>query len=182
MQKLSSGLRINSAADDAAGLAISEKMRGQIRGLEQAQTNAQDGISMIQTAEGALNEAYSILQRMRELSVQAADDTNTSDDRKEIQKEINQLTPEINGIGNTTEFNTKKLLNGDLSSTHKVGTNSVTTIDSKTYGVNSAVGVTFNDVSGNVEKPTLINGNDGTEGQVHLDSSYSEGGFSWSGA
>lgn len=111
MEKLSSGLRINRAGDDAAGLAISEKMRGQIRGLEQAQRNSQDGISLIQTAEGALNETHSLLQRMRELATQAANDTNTADDRKEIQKEINQLTSEVNRIGNTTEFNTKKLLN-----------------------------------------------------------------------
>ncbi|TGB02364.1 flagellin [Halobacillus salinus] len=115
MEKLSSGLRINRAGDDAAGLAISEKMRGQIRGLDQAQRNAQDGISMIQTAEGALNETHSILQRMRELGVQASNDTNTGDDRKEIQKEMNQLTEEINRIGNTTEFNTKSLINGDLA-------------------------------------------------------------------
>ena len=112
MEKLSSGLRINRAGDDAAGLAISEKMRGQIRGLDQASRNAQDGISMIQTAEGALNETHSILQRMRELSVQAGNDTNTESDRGEIQKEINQLTSEINRIGNTTEFNNQKLLNG----------------------------------------------------------------------
>jgi flagellin len=111
MEKLSSGLRINRAGDDAAGLAISEKMRGQIRGLEQASKNAQDGISLIQTAEGALNETHSILQRMRELAVQASNDTNTVEDRKEIQKEINQLTSEVNRVGNTTEFNTKKLLN-----------------------------------------------------------------------
>ncbi|MBS6501987.1 MAG: flagellin [Clostridium sp.] len=111
MEKLSSGLRINRAGDDAAGLAISEKMRGQIRGLDQAQRNSQDGISMIQTAEGALNETHSILQRMRELSVQAGNDTNTGKDREEIQKEINQLTSEINRIGNTTEFNNQKLLN-----------------------------------------------------------------------
>ncbi|MBE2922750.1 flagellin [Anoxybacillus flavithermus] len=111
MEKLSSGLRINKAGDDAAGLAISEKMRGQIRGLEQAGRNAQDSISMIQTAEGALNEVHSILQRMRELAVQAGNDTNTSTDRNEIQKEINQLTSEINRIANTTEFNTQKLLN-----------------------------------------------------------------------
>jgi flagellin len=116
MEKLSSGLRINNAADDAAGLAISEKMRGQIRGLEQAQTNAQDGISLIQTAEGALNETHSILQRMRELAVQASNDTNTESDRGEIQKEINQLTSEINRIGNTTEFNTQSLLNGEKDS------------------------------------------------------------------
>jgi len=114
MEKLSSGLRINRAGDDAAGLAISEKMRGQIRGLDQAGRNAQDGISMIQTAEGALNETHSILQRMRELSVQSSNDTNTADDRKEIQKEITQLTSEIDRISNTTEFNTQKLLNGSL--------------------------------------------------------------------
>ena len=113
MEKLSSGLRINRAGDDAAGLAISEKMRGQIRGLNQASRNAQDGISLIQTAEGALNETHSILQRMRELAVQAANDTNTTDDRNELQKEIDQLTEEINRIARTTEFNTKKLLNGE---------------------------------------------------------------------
>ncbi|MGI5999005.1 MAG: flagellin, partial [Lutispora sp.] len=113
LEKLSSGLRINRAGDDAAGLAISEKMRAQIRGLDQAARNAQDSISLIQTAEGALNEAHSILQRMRELASQAANDTNTEVDRGEIQKEINQLTSEINRIGNTTEFNTMKLLNGE---------------------------------------------------------------------
>src|SRR3712207_5842470 len=113
MEKLSSGLRINRAGDDAAGLAISEKMRGQIRGLDQASRNSQDGISMIQTAEGALNETHSILQRMRELAVQASNDTNTKDDRGQLQKEINQLTSEINRIGNTTEFNTQKLLSGN---------------------------------------------------------------------
>jgi len=112
LEKLSSGLRINRAGDDAAGLAISEKMRAQIRGLEMASKNAQDGISLIQTAEGALNETHSILQRMRELAVQAANDTNTTADRAEIQKEIEQLVAEVNRIGETTEFNTKKLLNG----------------------------------------------------------------------
>ena len=115
LERLSSGLRINRAADDAAGLAISEKMRGQIRGLNQAMRNAQDAISLIQTAEGALNETHSILQRMRELSVQAANDTLTASDRVEIQKEINQLTQEIDRIANTTEFNTKKLLDGTTS-------------------------------------------------------------------
>ncbi len=115
MERLSSGLRINRAGDDAAGLAISEKMRGQIRGLKQAMRNAQDGISLLQTAEGALNETHAILQRMRELAVQAANDTNTEIDRNEIQKEINQLTSEINRIGNTTEFNTMKLMNGGLA-------------------------------------------------------------------
>ncbi|WP_058953758.1 flagellin [Clostridium tyrobutyricum] len=114
MEKLSSGLRINRAGDDAAGLAISEKMRGQINGLNQASSNAQDSISLIQTAEGALNETHSILQRMRTLAVQSSNDTNTSTDRTSIQSEINQLTSEVNRIANTTEFNTKKLLNGDL--------------------------------------------------------------------
>jgi flagellin len=130
MEKLSSGLRINRAGDDAAGLAISEKMRGQIRGLDQASKNSQDAISMIQTAEGALNETHDILQRMKELSTQAANGTNTDDDRAEIQKEVNQLTSEINRIGNTTEFNTKKLLQGstsksDVGATAKAGTTAV---------------------------------------------------------
>ncbi|GAB6931753.1 flagellin N-terminal helical domain-containing protein [Calditerricola satsumensis] len=115
LEKLSSGLRINRAADDAAGLAISEKMRAQIRGLEQAQRNAQDAISLIQTAEGALNETHSILQRMRELAIQSANATNTDDDRKALQDEIKQLISEIDRIGETTEFNTMKLLNGTLS-------------------------------------------------------------------
>ncbi|ELK42380.1 flagellin [Brevibacillus agri BAB-2500] len=114
IEKLSSGLRINRAGDDAAGLAISEKMRGQIRGLDMAGKNAQDGISLIQTAEGALNETHSILQRMRELAVQATNDTNNDKDRSELQKEVNQLIDEIDRIANTTEFNTKKLLNGNL--------------------------------------------------------------------
>ncbi len=114
LEKLSSGLRINRAGDDAAGLAISEKMRGQIRGLDQAVRNSQDGISLIQTAEGALNETHSILQRMRELAVQSASDTNTSQDRSNIQKEIDQLVKEIDRIATTTEFNTKKLLDGSM--------------------------------------------------------------------
>lgn len=113
LEKLSSGLRVNRAGDDAAGLAISEKMRGQIRGLDQASRNAQDTISLIQTTEGALNETHSILQRMRELAVQSGNDTNTTVDRNEIQKEVNQLIEEIDRIGNTTEFNTQRLLNGD---------------------------------------------------------------------
>jgi flagellin len=114
MEKLSSGLRINRAGDDAAGLAISEKMRGQIRGLDQASRNSQDSISLIQTAEGALNETESILQRMRELSVQSANDTNTTEDRKNIQDEMNQLTKEIDRIADTTQFNTKNLLDGSM--------------------------------------------------------------------
>ncbi len=123
MEKLSSGLRINRAGDDAAGLAISEKMRGQIRGLDQASRNAQDGISLIQTAEGALNETHSILQRMRELSVQGSNDTNNENDRGQIQKEMDQLRNEIDRISDTTEFNTKKLLNGDSDVKSKLGKN-----------------------------------------------------------
>jgi len=110
MEKLSSGLRINRAGDDAAGLAISEKMRGQIRGLDQASRNAQDGISMLQTVEGALNETHSILQRMRELSVQASNDTNVTADRVAIKDELTALHKEITRIATNTEFNTQKLI------------------------------------------------------------------------
>jgi flagellin len=110
MEKLSSGLRINRAGDDAAGLAISEKMRGQIRGLEQASRNAQDGISLIQTAEGALNETHAILQRMRELAVQASNDTNVTVDRQAIKDELTALRSEIDRIAKNTEFNTQKLI------------------------------------------------------------------------
>lgn len=124
MEKLSSGLRINRAGDDAAGLAISEKMRGQIRGLDMASKNAQDGISLIATAEGALNETHSILQRMRELAVQSSNDTNTFTDRGEIQKEVDELAKEITRISNTTEFNTMKLLDGsrDVTNNSNIGT------------------------------------------------------------
>lgn len=114
LQKISSGYQINTAADDAAGLAISEKMRGQIRGLDQANANAQDSISMVQTAEGALSETTDILQRMRELAVQSASDTNTDEDRANIQDEVDALVKEINRIADTTEFNTKKLLDGSM--------------------------------------------------------------------
>jgi flagellin len=124
MEKLSSGLRINKAGDDAAGLAISEKMRGQIRGLDMASKNAQDGISMVQTAEGALNETHDILQRMRELAVQSSNDTNTETDRKELQKEVNQLSEEITRISSTTEFNTQNLLGGDFKGKFQIGANS----------------------------------------------------------
>ena len=115
-EKLSSGYRINRAADDAAGLSISEKMRSQIRGLNKASSNAQDGISLIQVAEGALNETHSILQRMNELATQAANDTNTSSDRTAIQQEMDQLTSEINRIQSTTQFNTMNLLDGSFTS------------------------------------------------------------------
>jgi len=123
LEKLASGFKINRAGDDAAGLAISEKMRGQISGLDMASKNASDSISLIQTAEGALNETHSILQRMRELSVQSANDTNVTDDRDALQKEISQLTEEIDRIANTTEFNTQKLLNGGFKGTFQIGAN-----------------------------------------------------------
>lgn len=123
IEKLSSGLRINRAGDDAAGLAISEKMRAQIRGLQQASRNAQDGISLIQTAEGALNESHAILQRMRELAVQSANDTNTDDDRAELQKEVEALVEELDRIANNTEFNTQKLLEGNFSGKLHIGAN-----------------------------------------------------------
>ena len=113
MEKLSSGLRINRAGDDAAGLSISEKMRAQIRGLDQASKNSQDGISMIQTAEGGLNETHSILQRMRELATQASNDTNVTIDRTSIKGELEELSKEITRIGQQTQFNTQNMLNGD---------------------------------------------------------------------
>ena len=135
-EKLSSGYRINRAGDDAAGLSISEKMRGQIRGLNQASTNAQDGVSLIQTAEGALNETHAILQRMRELAVQGANDTNVTKDRDAINAEMKQLTEEIGRIGKTTEFNTMKLFDGNSgiggqAKNLQVGANSGQTIGFK---------------------------------------------------
>lgn len=123
MERLSSGFRINRAGDDAAGLAISEKMRAQIRGLRMASKNAQDGISLIQTAEGALSESHAILQRMRELAVQSANDTNTDEDRAELQKEVAQLIEELDRIANNTEFNTQKLLDGNFSGSLHIGAN-----------------------------------------------------------
>lgn len=118
-EKLSSGYKINRAADDAAGLSISEKMRSQIRGLNKASSNAQDGVSLVQTAEGALNETHSILQRMNELATQAANGTNTSVDRSAIRAELDQLTSEINRIQSTTQFNTMNLLDGTFSGATK---------------------------------------------------------------
>jgi len=171
MEKLSSGLRINKAGDDAAGLAISEKMRGQIRGLDQASANAQDSISLIQTAEGALNETHSILQRMRELAVQSSNDTNTTVDRGEIQKEVDELAKEITRIANNTEFNSKKLLNGGADSgsavtnaddlTFHIGANAgqnielvIGAMDAKTLGV-TGVAVTNVSATGNVAAVTV---------------------------
>lgn len=148
LEKLSSGLRINRAGDDAAGLAISEKMRSQIRGLEQASRNAQDGISLIQTAEGALTETHSMLQRMRELVVQANNGTNTPDDLSQIQKEIDELKSEITRIGDKTEFNTKTLLDGSLGVQAADGSIAIATLASagitvSTSGVASGETLTF---------------------------------------
>jgi flagellin len=155
LQKLSTGYRINGASDDAAGLAISEKMRGQISGLKQASSNAQDGISLLQTAEGGLDQTHSILQRMRELAVQSASDTNTSDDRQKIQSEVDQLAKEISRISNTTEFNTQNLLAGGLSDTFHIGANanqnigvSVSAMDAKTLGVAGNIITTSNVTAG----------------------------------
>ncbi len=136
MQRLSSGLRINSAKDDAAGLAISDRMTSQIRGLNQAVRNSNDGISLAQTAEGALQETTNILQRMRELAVQSANDTNSASDRSSLQAEVNQLKQEMNRIAETTEFNGKKLLDGSLTSAQfQVGANANQTIS---FGIRSA--------------------------------------------
>ncbi|MEA4882353.1 MAG: flagellin [Clostridia bacterium] len=155
LEKLSSGLRIGRAADDAAGLSISEKMRGQIKGLNQASRNAQDGISLLQTAEGALSETHSILQRMRELAVQSASDTVTGEDRYQIQKEMDALSSEITRIGNTTEFNTQSLLTGGFADkTIHIGANAtqnlkVTISDMRSTAVeiNVAAGTTFDNQS-----------------------------------
>jgi flagellin len=138
VQKLSSGLRINSAADDAAGLAISEKLRAQIRGLAQAQRNAQDGISMIQTGEGAMNETTSMLQRMRELAVQASNDTLSSSDRASINTELQQLESEVNATATRTKFNGQGLLTGSMLTTQSGGTANVGT-QVNTTGGNSTV-------------------------------------------
>lgn len=142
-EKLSSGYKINRAGDNAAGLTISEKMRGQIRGLEQSSTNAQDGISLIQTAEGALNETTSILNRMRELTVQAANDTNVTADRTAIKEELTALTKEVTRIADETEFNTMKLLNGKFSNKNlQVGANNGQKIQFSIASMNAtAIGV-----------------------------------------
>ena len=157
LEKLSSGYRINRAGDDAAGLAISEKMRGQIRGLNQAERNSQDAISLIQTAEGALNETHSILQRMRELAVQSASDTNTDDDRKELQKEISQLLEEIDRISTDTEFNTMKLLNGSYETTaltFQVGANSGQIVDINLNDMSATTGLGLSTTTVNLETRT----------------------------
>ncbi|MBZ4663570.1 MAG: flagellin domain protein [Caloramator sp.] len=200
MEKLSSGLRINRAGDDAAGLAISEKMRAQIRGLDQASRNAQDAISLIQTAEGALNETHSILQRMRELAVQSANDTNVSVDRSAIQDELDQLSKEISRIGDTTEFNTQKLLNGDFQGTFHIGANegqslSLNISDMRanslgvvgdvkveltatvTYGSNSTADITGTNADGTY----TIEGTNLKNAQGTIVATTSDGGKTWIG-
>jgi len=152
VEKLSSGYRINRAGDDAAGLSISEKMRSQIRGLQMASKNAQDGISLIQTAEGALTETHAMLQRMRELVVQAANDTNTHDERKRISEELKQLQDEISAITQKTEFNKKTLLAGSFASSAiylQVGANSGQYI-SFTIGNMGATALCINGISASV--------------------------------
>jgi len=149
MERLSSGLRINKAADDAAGLAISEKLRAQVRGIDQAVRNAQDGISLIQTSEGALNESHSILQRIRELAVQGANDTLTSSDRSNIQQEIDSLLAEVDRIATSTEFNTKKLLDGSAATTamnFQVGANTGQSI-AVTIATATTAALTINSIS-----------------------------------
>ncbi|MCM1256269.1 MAG: flagellin [Roseburia sp.] len=142
-EKLSSGYKINRAADDAAGLKISEKMRSQVRGLQRASTNAQDGVSLIQTAEGALNEVHSILQRMNELAVQGANDTNQNIDRDAIQQELNALTEEIDRVADTTQFNKQNLLNGQFTGKNlQVGANNNQKITLNIAAMNaSAIGL-----------------------------------------
>lgn len=155
IEKLSSGYRINRAGDDAAGLSISEKMRGQIRGLNQASRNAQDGISLIQTAEGALNETHAILQRMRELAVQSSTGTNTDDDREALQNEVTQLKQEIDRIGETTEFNTQKLLNGSLKSAGGVSTGLDTTTGASVAKFTAGTATGSTDMSGQISGVTI---------------------------
>jgi flagellin len=156
MEKLSSGLRINRAADDAAGLAISEKMRNQIRGLDQASRNALDGISLIQTAEGALNETHSMLQRMGELTTQAANETLTQDDNDKIQAEITQLSTQIDNIAGQTKFNTKSILNTGNLMTLQVGANGAETL---TFSLVDATAATLGVDSGTL---TALDGTNAT--------------------
>lgn len=153
VKKLSSGYRINSAADDAAGLSISEKMRAQIRGLNKASTNAQDGISLIHVADGALNEVHSILQKMNELAVQAANDTNTSVDRDTIKNEIDQLATEIDRVASTTEFNTMKLFDGSFKTKNlQVGANSNQFIELDIKAMDThGLGLAFNFFDPNID-------------------------------
>ncbi|PTL59201.1 flagellin [Paraconexibacter algicola] len=147
MERLSSGYRINRAADDSAGLGISEKMRGQIRGLGQAQRNAQDAVSLVQTAEGSLDEVHSMLQRVRELAVQYKNGALSQASRDAIQTEVNQLASEIERIGSTAEFNGLSVLNAATSMTFQVGANDGETISVATVSLGSAVGTAYASLS-----------------------------------
>ena len=175
LERLSSGLRINRAADDAAGLAVSEKLRSQIKGLSQASRNAQDGISMIQTAEGSLAETHAILQRMRELAVQSGTDTLQDNDRINVQAEYTQLTTELNRIANVTNYNGIKLLNGSLTSTATVsglGSNitAANGIDGISAGSSAAAGAyTITVANGSAAGRKLITVTDGTGNAQALD-------------
>jgi flagellin len=156
LERLSSGFRINRAGDDAAGLAISEKMRGQIRGLQQGSRNAMDGVSLIQTAEGALNETHSVLQRMRELAVQSANDTNVDEDRDSLQAEVDELVSEIDRIAKQTEFNTQTLLTGGLTGLDfQVGANSGQVINLAVAGMD-ATSLSVNGVTITVSQGAAI--------------------------
>ncbi|CFX12595.1 Flagellin [Syntrophomonas zehnderi OL-4] len=193
-EKLSSGFRINRAGDDAAGLAISEKMRGQIRGLNMASKNAQDGISLIQTAEGALNETHAILQRMRELAVQSASDTNVVVDRSELQKEVDQLAKEVSRIGQTTQFNTQHLLTGDFKEkVFHIGANEgqnlkLTIADMRAYEL-AVVGSTKIELEATVSGTGTakdgiytINGTDLIDANGHTVATTADAGLTWVGA
>jgi len=179
MERLSSGLRINRASDDAAGLAISENMRAQIRGLSQAVRNTQDAISFIQTGEGALNETHSILQRMRELAVQSANDTNTLEDRKKLQSEMDQLSSEISRISNSTEFNRQNLLGGSFNGTFHIGANSgqhlrlaIVAMDAKSLGVAedvASVSAKVIDTSAGIIGADLSTGSYFAEGEYNVE-------------
>ena len=162
LERLSSGLRINRAADDAAGLAISEKLRSQVNGLNQAQANAQDGVSLIQTAEGAMNESHAILQRMRTLAVQSASDTNTDSDRLQIDKEIQALTSELDGIATRTQFNGMTLTNGDFTGKKlQIGANADQTMDVDITSIKAADLGVSGDVKSQANANTFITSLDG---------------------
>lgn len=183
LEKLSSGLQINRAGDDAAGLAISEKMRAQIKGLDMATKNAQDGISLIQTAEGALTETHSILQRMRELAVQSSSDTNEdSVDRKAMQEELSALVAEIDDIAGRTEFNTQNLLGGDFKNkTFHIGANqgqnitvSIDAMDASAIGVQTGVEGTQNEAATflGVDGQTVLENENGETVAVQVDDEW----------
>ncbi|BBE30630.1 flagellin [Tepiditoga spiralis] len=169
LEKLSSGLRINRAGDDAAGLAISEKMRAQIKGYDMATKNAQDGISLIQTAEGALTEVHSMLQRMREISVQAANDTNNTEDRNALKKEITQLQTEINRIGSTTKFNGKTLFTSTAAFSLQIGpdkdTNLVLKVSSQSI-TTTKLGIGSINIASNTSSQIAISNIDGAIKQI----------------